>query len=73
MGADESEVAISRGTSGQKCMAISYSGITFPWDCCYTFFPTEDVTGAEFTSLLAKHQTMLFLLHFHRLKPAELL
>lgn len=37
------------------------------------FFPTEDATGAEFTSLLAKHQTILFLLHFCCLKRAELL
>lgn len=38
MGVDESEVAISRGASGQKFLAISYSRIIYAWISVTIFF-----------------------------------
>lgn len=59
MEVEESEVAISRGVSGQKYLAISYSRIMFYLGLLlHFFFLLEDVIGADFYFLFKKHQTV---------------
>lgn len=61
MEVEELEVAISRGVSGQKYLAISYSRIMFYLGLLlHFFFLLEDVIGADFYFLFKKASNCTF-------------